>query len=358
MRETFEKDELGNFGSGDFNDEFVEEELNEEDYEEIVMIKYRKLDMLIEDGINKFVENITLNHLKNGNDDIQDDNSDNDEDYNGDDNDEEKKKNVGRENIEGGMGEENDNVKGGEERQGKNKDEGRAYIERADGEVDETDYNDQGLDDMNLHDESVENDKDGNNEEKQNDNQEEQNVEGGGMLSYGKNIEGKNAKKGEGRTGEEPRRVGEGVEGKNTEGRNAKKGERRNSEEPKRVGEGVEGKNMEGKIELIGTNVVEGEEFKNLLISSFFNFCVRTTTANFNMNMMNSYSHLLGSSTKIPMLIPEYYDQWPERIANYLNGIDVDLWNALMMEFILQFCYKKLELQVLIQMLVKKQTTR
>ena len=51
--------------------------------------------------------------------------------------------------------------------------------------------------------------------------------------------------------------------------------------------------------------------------------------ANFNMNTMTSFSHLLGSSTKIPMLIPEYYDQWADRMEDYLNGIDEELWNCI-----------------------------
>ena len=50
---------------------------------------------------------------------------------------------------------------------------------------------------------------------------------------------------------------------------------------------------------------------------------------NFNMNTMTSFSHLLGSSTKIPMLIPEYYDQWADRMEDYLNGIDEELWKCI-----------------------------
>nr|KAJ0202338.1 hypothetical protein LSAT_V11C600327260 [Lactuca sativa] len=178
MRETFEKDEFGKFRIGDFNDDFVEEELNVEAYEEMVMIKYRKLDMLIAYGINKFPENITLNHLKikNRNDDVRDENSDDDEDNNGDDNDEAKKKNVGGDNIKGGIREQNENVKI-REQQGKNKDEGGEDIEGVGGEEEETDNNGHGLDDMNLHDEGVENNKGG-------DNEEEQNAEGGGKQQY------------------------------------------------------------------------------------------------------------------------------------------------------------------------------
>ncbi|XP_023768575.1 uncharacterized protein LOC111917153 [Lactuca sativa] len=51
--------------------------------------------------------------------------------------------------------------------------------------------------------------------------------------------------------------------------------------------------------------------------------------ASFNLNSMISFSHLLGSSTKIPMLIPEYYDQWADRMQDYLNGLDEELWNCI-----------------------------
>ena len=51
--------------------------------------------------------------------------------------------------------------------------------------------------------------------------------------------------------------------------------------------------------------------------------------ANFNLNSMTSYSHLLGSSTKIPMFIPEYYDQWVDRMQDYLNGLDEELWSCI-----------------------------
>ncbi|XP_023771670.1 uncharacterized protein LOC111920326 [Lactuca sativa] len=44
---------------------------------------------------------------------------------------------------------------------------------------------------------------------------------------------------------------------------------------------------------------------------------------------MTSYSHLLGSSTKIPMLILEYYDQWADRMEDYLNGLDEELWDCI-----------------------------
>ena len=77
--------------------------------------------------------------------------------------------------------------------------------------------------------------------------------------------------------------------------------------------------------------------------------------AKFNMNTITSYYHLLGSSTKIPMLNPRYYDQWADRMEDHLNGIDEDLWKCITDGIRWQFSYKKLELQVLIQILVNKQ---
>nr|KAJ0225283.1 hypothetical protein LSAT_V11C100031530 [Lactuca sativa] len=37
-----------------------------------------------------------------------------------------------------------------------------------------------------------------------------------------------------------------------------------------------------------------------------------------------------GSSTKIPMLIFEFYDEWADRMEAYLNGIDEELWNCIL----------------------------
>ncbi|CAH1442060.1 unnamed protein product [Lactuca virosa] len=193
MRETFEKDELGDFGTGDFNDEYVDEELNEESYEHVVMNKYKKLHMMIEDGINKFPENITLYHLKISFDAIFKDKSDNsdDDDDNGDDNDQSKKKNLRDKKMSILKEERNRNEK--------NKDEGGEAIKIIDGEKDENDNNDKGLDDMNLNDEAVANEKGGNNKE--------QNVEGEAVE--GMHIKRKNDKKVEGITGEQPQRDGE-----------------------------------------------------------------------------------------------------------------------------------------------------
>ncbi|CAH1432146.1 unnamed protein product [Lactuca virosa] len=174
-------------------------------------------------------------------------------------------------------GQENENLKGGEEQQRKNKDKGGEDIKITDGEKDENDNNDQGLDYMNLNDEGVENEKGGDNEE--------QNVEGEGVE--GMNIQGKNAKKVEEITGEQPQRdgedvekdendnndqgldymnlndegvenekggdneeqnvEGEGVEGMNIEEKNAKKVEEITGEQPQRDGEAVEGMNIERK---------------------------------------------------------------------------------------------------------------
>lgn len=44
--------------------------------------------------------------------------------------------------------------------------------------------------------------------------------------------------------------------------------------------------------------------------------------------MMN-YTNLLGSSTKIPMLLSEFYDQWADPMEDYLNRIDEDLWRLI-----------------------------
>lgn len=41
-----------------------------------------------------------------------------------------------------------------------------------------------------------------------------------------------------------------------------------------------------------------------------------------------NYINLLGSSTKIPLLLPEYYHQWEDRMKDYLNRIDEDLWRS------------------------------
>ena len=47
------------------------------------------------------------------------------------------------------------------------------------------------------------------------------------------------------------------------------------------------------------------------------------------MNTMSSFSHLTGSSTKILMLILEYYEQWADRMEDYLNRIDEDLMRSI-----------------------------
>lgn len=39
---------------------------------------------------------------------------------------------------------------------------------------------------------------------------------------------------------------------------------------------------------------------------------------------MTNFSHFLGSSTKISMLISKYYKKSADRMEDYLNGIDED----------------------------------
>lgn len=48
--------------------------------------------------------------------------------------------------------------------------------------------------------------------------------------------------------------------------------------------------------------------------------------ANLNVNSMMNFDNMLGLSIKIQMLLPEYYDQWADRMDDYLNGIDEHLW--------------------------------
>lgn len=50
---------------------------------------------------------------------------------------------------------------------------------------------------------------------------------------------------------------------------------------------------------------------------------------NLNIKTMLSFSHLLGSSTKILMLILEYYKQWAGGMDDYLNGIVKYLWRCI-----------------------------
>lgn len=44
---------------------------------------------------------------------------------------------------------------------------------------------------------------------------------------------------------------------------------------------------------------------------------------------MINFVKLFASATKIPMLIPEYYNQWVDRIEDYLNGIDEDFCRSI-----------------------------
>lgn len=50
---------------------------------------------------------------------------------------------------------------------------------------------------------------------------------------------------------------------------------------------------------------------------------------NLKVNIVMNYAKLLGSATKIPMLLPKYYDQWEDRMEDYLNWIHEDLWRSI-----------------------------
>lgn len=66
----------------------------------------------------------------------------------------------------------------------------------------------------------------------------------------------------------------------------------------------------------------------NLISNSFlFNTFLFTTNLmeNLNVNTMMNFVNFLGYATKIPMLIPEYYNQEVDHTEDYLNVIDEDL---------------------------------
>lgn len=50
---------------------------------------------------------------------------------------------------------------------------------------------------------------------------------------------------------------------------------------------------------------------------------------NLNFNIMMNFVNLLGAATKIPLLNHEHYDQWFDRMEDYMNGIDKDLWRSI-----------------------------
>ncbi|CAH1448960.1 unnamed protein product [Lactuca virosa] len=191
MRENYKKEELGDFGTGESNEEFIEEKLNEYDYIEMIMKKFKKLKMLTDNGVDKFPEN------ENGSDD-DDDDDDNDDDGEDDDDDDD-------DDDEGG-GEENEeekNNEGGQDNEGggfgENVDEGDIGEENFAGEEDEVGSEE---DDVAGKYKSGDNDKGGD----------------------GKNQDGKNVETGEAKSREQPQNVeGGGVERKNLEGTNAYK---------------------------------------------------------------------------------------------------------------------------------------
>ena len=51
--------------------------------------------------------------------------------------------------------------------------------------------------------------------------------------------------------------------------------------------------------------------------------------ANLNVNVAKNYANLLGSATKILMMLLEYYDQQTNRMEDYPNGIDEDLQRSI-----------------------------
>nr|KAJ0223109.1 hypothetical protein LSAT_V11C200084180 [Lactuca sativa] len=48
LREIYEKEILTQFGIGDLNEDFVEEDINQEDYQQMILMKIRKIYLLIE----------------------------------------------------------------------------------------------------------------------------------------------------------------------------------------------------------------------------------------------------------------------------------------------------------------------
>ncbi|KAI3523848.1 hypothetical protein L1887_02296 [Cichorium endivia] len=46
-------------------------------------------------------------------------------------------------------------------------------------------------------------------------------------------------------------------------------------------------------------------------------------------NAVMNYAALLGSNNKAPMLIPEHYDQWADRMEDHLSGIGEDFLRSL-----------------------------
>nr|KAJ0213393.1 hypothetical protein LSAT_V11C400191770 [Lactuca sativa] len=112
MREDYEKEKIGVFGTRELNEEFIQEELNEEDYQEMILMKCSKLKLLIKNGISTFSQNVILNHLessfveifndKDGDDeDNEDDNSDDNEENQGDNDDHNNEKVNDDEDVEG-----------------------------------------------------------------------------------------------------------------------------------------------------------------------------------------------------------------------------------------------------------------
>lgn len=75
------------------------------------------------------------------------------------------------------------------------------------------------------------------------------------------------------------------------------------------------------------------DHFIKSFVSDFFFFYfilfLPDQMVNLNVNIVMNYANLLGSATKIPMLLLEYYDQWTDCMEDYLNGIDEVLWRSI-----------------------------
>lgn len=50
---------------------------------------------------------------------------------------------------------------------------------------------------------------------------------------------------------------------------------------------------------------------------------------NLNINTMVNYANILGSSTRTPMLLPEYHDHWSDRVENYPSRYNEYLWRSI-----------------------------
>ncbi|CAI9277211.1 unnamed protein product [Lactuca saligna] len=264
MRENYKKEELGDFGTGELNEKFIEEQLNEEDYKKIIMMKFKKLQMLTNKGLNLFHENVTLNNLKNSLEDIFDDDDEDSEEEKGSDDDDDDNENIeGGENDEeneDGGGEGGENVIG-EESEEENKDNGSEGCDNVIGGVENKSEknNEEGKNNERGGEKNEEEDKD--TELKavitlhEKENEAEKNNEGGPDVEeegFGGNVHEEVGQKV--LTIREKNVQKTRVEGNNLDGNNAETGEGKNGELTQNV-EGGEGRNLEDKKTVEGKNL-------------------------------------------------------------------------------------------------------